>query len=146
MEEYCLIQEMKTFSFSAENPTGVRGGGSRGKDCTKLRPCIEIPPGETVTLADIDGSGVIQHIWFTGYVGHSFILRIYWEGDENPSVEVPISAFFGCAYDENFEDREGKYPILNSAKILTAPGRGFNSYWEMPFLKHCRITMENRSN
>ena len=145
MESIHLIQDIKTFAFSAENPTGTRGGGSRGGDCTKLRPCIDIHPGETVTLVDTDGPGMIQNIWFTGYVGHSFILRIYWEGDETPSVEAPISAFFGCAYDENFEDWEGRYPILNSAKILVAPGRGLNCYWEMPFRKHCRITMENRS-
>ena len=71
-------------------------------------------------------------------------MRIYWENEEFPSVEAPISAFFGCAYDENFKDRDGNYIVLNSAKILTAPGRGFNSYWEMPFAKNCRITMENR--
>ena len=109
MESIHLIQDIKTFAFSAENPTGTRGGGAKGGDCTKLRPCIEIRPGETVTLLDTDGPGMIQNIWFTGYVGHSFILRIYWEGNENPSVEAPISAFFGCAYDENFEDREGRF-------------------------------------
>ena len=107
MKDYILADDVRTFAFSAENPTGVRGGGARGGDCTKLRPCIEIHPGETVTLLDTDGPGIIQHIWFTGYVGHSFILRIYWEGNENPSVEAPISAFFGCAYDENFADVNG---------------------------------------
>ena len=43
-----------------------------------------------------------------------------------------------------FSDRDGNYPVLNSAMMLVAPGRGFNSYFEMPFRKHCRITMENR--
>lgn len=146
MDELTLIQDIKTFAFSAENPTGARSGGSRGGDCTKLRPCIDIAPGETVTLLDTDGPGVIQSIWFTGYVGHSFILRIYWDNDGTPSVEAPVSAFFGCAYDENFEDRDGKYPVLNSAKILAAPGRGLNCYWQMPFHKHCLISMENRSS
>ena len=138
------IKNRQSFGFSAENPTGQKNGGTKGKDCEKLRPCIQIAPGETVTLCDTDGSGMITHIWFTGYVGHSFVMRIYWENEEFPSVEAPISAFFGCAYDENFKDRDGNYIVLNSAKILTAPGRGFNSYWEMPFAKHCRITMENR--
>lgn len=142
---YYLIGSQTTFAFSAENPTGTRAGGSRGGDCTKLRPCITIHPGETVTLADTDGPGMIQSMWFTGYVGHSFILRIYWDGQEHPSVEAPISAFFGCAYDENFEDRDGRYPVLNSAMMMVAPGRGLNSYWKMPFRKHCRITVENRS-
>ena len=139
------IKNRQSFGFSAENPTGQKNGGTKGKDCEKLRPCIQIAPGETVTLCDTDGPGMITHIWFTGYVGHSFVMRIYWENEEFPSVEAPISAFFGCAYDENFKDRDGNYIVLNSAKILTAPGRGFNSYWEMPFEKHCRITMENRS-
>ena len=138
------IKNRQSFGFSAENPTGQKSGGTKGKDCEKLRPCIQIAPGETVTLCDTDGLGMITHIWFTGYVGHSFVMRIYWENEEFPSVEAPISAFFGCAYDENFKDRDGNYIVLNSAKILTAPGRGFNSYWEMPFHKHCRITMENR--
>lgn len=144
MNPYYLISDDKTFAFSAENPTGTRGGGSRGGDCTKLRPTVTIHAGETVTLVDTDGPGVIQHIWFTGYVGHSFILRIYWENQEYPSVEAPISAFFGCAYDENFADVNGDYPALNSAAILVAPGRGLNCYWNMPFRKHCRVTMENR--
>lgn len=146
MNPYFLISDTKTFAFSAENPTGTRGGGSRGGDCTKLRPTVTINPGETVTLVDTDGPGMIQSIWFTGYVGHSFILRMYWEDCDHPSVEAPISAFFGCAYDENFEDVAGKYPVLNSSMILVAPGRGLNCYWNMPFRKHCRITMENRGD
>ena len=138
------IQERESFGFSAENPTGAHSGGSRGKDCEKLRPCIQLEPGETVTLCETEGPGMLTHMWFTGYVGHSFVLRVYWDGNERPSIEAPISAFFGCAYDENFKDRDGRYPVLNSAPILVAPGRGFNCFWEMPFRRHCRVTMENR--
>ena len=146
MREYAIIQNATSFAFSAENPTGTRAGGSRGGDCTKLSPTVTIHPGETLTLADTDGPGIIQHMWFTGYVGHHFILRIFWEDQEYPSVEAPLSAFFGCAYDENFIDRDGNYPVLNSAAMLVAPGRGFNCYFEMPFKKHCRISMENRGD
>ena len=138
------IEKRESFAFSAENPTGTRNGGTRGGDCEKLNPCVGIRPGETRTLVDTDGPGMITHIWFTGYVGHSFILRIYWDGADFPSVEAPISAFFGSAYDENFETTEGHYSILNSALVLVAPGRGLNSYFEMPFRSHCRITLENR--
>lgn len=52
MNNYCMIQNSKTFAFSAENPTGVRAGGSQGGDCTKLRPTVTIHAGETVTLVD----------------------------------------------------------------------------------------------
>ena len=144
MHSYNMITDSSTFAFSAENPTGQRSGGSRGGDCTKLRPTVTIQPGETVTLVDTDGPGVIQNMWFTGYIGHHFILRIYWDNQEWPSVEAPISAFFGCAYDENFHDRDGRYPVLNSSMILVAPGRGYNCFFAMPFRRHCRITMENR--
>ncbi len=140
-----VLKDYESFAFSAENPDGSKGGGSRGKDCEKLNPFIRIQPGETAVLCDQDGPGMISHMWFTGYVGHSFILRIYWEGAEEASVEVPLSAFFASAYDENFIDRDGKYAVLDSEMMLVAPGRGFNSYWEMPFYKHCKITMENRS-
>ena len=144
MKPYAFLSDDLTFAFSAENPTGTRGGGSRGGDCTKLSPTVTIAPGETVTLVDADGPGIIRNMWFTGYVGHSFILRAYWDGQSYPSVEAPLSAFFGCAYDENFVDRDGRYPVLNSAVMLVAPGRGYNCFFEMPFRTHCRITMENR--
>ena len=146
MQPYWLLNNDKTFAFSAENPTGTRAGGSRGGDCTKLSPTVTIPAGGTVTLVDAEGPGMIQNMWFTGYVGHRFILRIYWDGQTYPSVEAPLSAFFGCAYDENFIDRDGNYPVLNSAVMLVAPGRGFNCFFEMPFRRHCLITMENRGD
>jgi len=139
------LLEQETFAFSAENPTGSRNGGTRGHDCEKLNAYRDVQPGETVTMCEVDGPGMISHMWFTGYVGHSFILRMYWDDAPFPSVEAPLSAFFGMAYDENFADVDGKYPTLNSALMLVAPGRGLNSYFEMPFRKHCRITMENRS-
>ena len=146
MKSYTLLSDDSSFAFSAENPSGVRAGGSRGGDCTKLSPTVTIPAGKSVTLADIEGPGMIQNMWFTGYVGHSFILRIYWNKQDHPSVEAPLSAFFGCAYDENFVDRDARYPVLNSAVMLVAPGRGYNCFFEMPFKTHCRITMENRSD
>lgn len=139
-----LLQERTTFAYSAENPTGARNGGTRGKDCEKLNPCVLIQPGETVTLCDDEGPGMITNMWIGGYSGHSFIIRIYWEGEEFPSVEAPISAFFGCGYDENYGDSEGHYPLLNSALFLVSPAKGYNCYIEMPYKKRCRITMENR--
>lgn len=93
MELY-RMQDRRTFGFSAENPTGEKSGGTRGRDCEKLRPCIQIQPGETAVLCDTDGPGMITHIWFTGYIGHSFVLRIYWDDLGAPSVEAPVSAFF----------------------------------------------------
>ena len=55
------IRQRESFGFSAENPTGTREGGTHAKDCEKLRPCIDIEPGETVVLCDTDGPGMITH-------------------------------------------------------------------------------------
>jgi len=139
-----LPGKRETFAFSAENPTGSRNGGTRGKDCEKLCPCMHIEPGQTITLVDTDGPGMITNMWFGSCLTHAAILRIYWDGMEVPSVEAPISAFFGYPYDETKNDREGNFITLNSSKVLLGPGRSYNCYWEMPFRNHCRITLEWR--
>lgn len=138
------MEDRVTFGFSAENPTGSPNGGTRGGDCSKLRANIELAPGETACICDAKGEGMITHIWIGGDVSHSLILRMYWDGAETPSVEAPESAFFGHAYDETVADCNGDYICLNSACLLVAPCRGCNSYFEMPFRKGCRITVENR--
>ncbi|MBQ7792180.1 MAG: DUF2961 domain-containing protein, partial [Clostridia bacterium] len=129
-----------------ENPTGARNGGTKGKDCEKLHPCFDLPAGETFTLVDTDGPGMINHIWIGGLLGHECIIRMYWDNREYPSVEVPASAFFGYPYDEAYVrvDRDHKIITLNSSKVMLAPTRSYNCYWEMPFWKHCKITIENR--
>lgn len=144
MEE--IICNRHTFGISAENPTGARNGGSKGKDCEKLNACIRLEGGKSAEICNIDGPGVINHIWMGGLnIGHGCILRIYWDGASQPSVEAPLSAFFGSAYDETVLDRDGRYVTLNSALLMVAPDRSCNCYFEMPFRSHCRITVENRS-
>ncbi|MCK5369853.1 MAG: DUF2961 domain-containing protein, partial [Cyclobacteriaceae bacterium] len=102
----------------------------------KVSPYIMIDPGQTYTLAEIDGSGSIQHIWMTPTGNWRFyIFRIYWDDEKEPSVEVPVGDFFGMGW--------GEYAHLNSLAMCVNPGRAFNSYWQMPFRKKCKITMEN---
>jgi len=71
-----LLKNAATRSISAENRDGAKGGGARavpeaGSAASelgrgwKVRPCITLPAGETTTIAEIDGPGVIQHIWIT---------------------------------------------------------------------------------
>src|SRR5262245_34869995 len=99
-----LITPAKTRSISAENPTGEKGGGAKeapaddshvasrlGKGW-KVRPCINLAPGSTTTLADIVGPGVIQHIWITAFpeAFRDCLLRFYWDEETSPSVEVPL--------------------------------------------------------
>ena len=135
----------KSFAFSPENPAGIREGGSRGKPWEKNHPCIPVEAGETLVLMDADGPGRIQSIWIGGDVTNHFILRIYWDHQAFPSVEAPLPAFFGYGYPDNVQDQSGSFPTLNSAMLMVAPCRGMNSYWPMPFRRHCRITLTNRS-
>lgn len=138
-------------SISPENFTGAPGRGGMategtGKDCAgelgigwKISPSIEIAPGETFTLADIDGSGAIQHMWmtFAGRHNRFYILRIYYENEELPAVECPVGDFFAMAWPQK------TFSQLNSLMVTYNPGNAFNCYWEMPFRKHCRITLTN---
>lgn len=145
LHDLIRITDGRTFSFSPENPTGAKGGGSKGSIVDKLRPRIVVNPGETITLMDTEGPGIIESMWFGGYNGWDFILRIYWDGQEDPSVEAPLGAFFGYAFYNNVTTTNNTFPTLNSAMVLAAPCRGFNSYWPMPFAHHCRITLQNRN-
>ncbi len=145
-----MTSEALTRSISPENFTGEKGKGGMAKlgegaashearelgQGWKVSPYINIDPGQTFTLAEIDGSGSIQHIWMTPTGNWRFyILRFYWDDEKEPSIEVPVGDFFGMGW--------GEYAHLNSLAISVNPGRAFNSYWQMPFRKKCKVTMEN---
>lgn len=144
------LSDAKTRSISPENPTGEPGKGAmatleegvHGHQARelgqgwKVNPFVWIEAGETHTLAEIEGSGAIQHIWMTPTGNWRYsILRIYWDDEKEPSVEVPVGDFFGMGW--------GEYAHLNSLPIQVNPGSSFNSYFVMPFRKKCKITMEN---
>lgn len=146
------LSKAQTRSISAENVTGEKGRGGMATVGTgaaaardlgqgwKISPSVAIPPGKLVTLADIKGSGAIQHLWVTTHYQNwrSLILRLYWEDAEHPAVEVPLGDFFcngWCAYSQ-----------VNSLPIAVNPNGGFNSYWEMPFRQAARITIESLSD
>ena len=107
-----LLGNARTRSVCPENPTGRKGrGGMAVPDPAtlpfspaaselgqgwKVSPFVKVKAGETVTLMDVDGPGVIQHIWLVAdpAKGRSHIIRFYWDGEETPSVEVPLGDFF----------------------------------------------------
>lgn len=91
-----------------------------------------------LTLGEIEGSGVIRPIWLTPTGDwRSQILRIYWDGSDVSAVECPLGDFFACGW--------GQYAQVSSLAVCVNPGSAFNSYWEMPFRKGARFTLENRS-
>lgn len=142
------LSNAETRSISPENFTGEKGKGGMATEGTgakhalklgqgwKISPSVEIRAGETFTLADIQDSGAIQQIWMTPTGNWRFsILRIYWDDQEQPSVECPVGDFFASGW--------GKFAPLSSLAVCVNPGSAFNCYWEMPFRKRCRMTMTN---
>ncbi|MBA7527077.1 hypothetical protein ES705_19251 [subsurface metagenome] len=134
-------------SINPENPTGERGNGgtatgSLGKS-RKGRAYLDLSQGEEVTLAEMSGPGVIQHIWctvqdntkFGEFVLRDLILRMYWDGESEPSVEVPIGDFFCNGFSIKCQ--------VNSLPIVVAPYGGFNCFFPMPFKKSAKITIVN---
>ena len=147
------LSEAETRSISPENFDGSIGGGGRATEGTgrvhardlgtgwKVSPSVRIPPGDTFTLAEIAGSGAVQQIWITcggGAVLRNLILRMYWDGQSVPSVEVPLGDFFANGW--------GDFAQVSSLAVCANPARGFNCYWEMPFRRGARITLENRDD
>lgn len=145
------LSNAKTRSISPENYHGKPGEGGKieledgfakvaardlGKGW-KVNPFIEIEAGKTWEIANIDGPGVINHIWLTPTGSwRNTIIRMYWDDSEVPSVEAPIGDFFCSGW--------GEYAQLSSLAVCVNPGSAFNCYWSMPFRKNARITLENR--
>ncbi len=111
---------------------------------------VEVKAKSTATLAELKGAGSIKHVWFTINSPSPFhlrelVLRMYWDGETEPSVEVPIGDFFGTGFE--YEDIPGghrgqKYQSWVSLPI-TVQDRAMNCYFEMPFGSGARITITN---
>lgn len=105
-----------------------------------------IEPGETIILADIKGAGIINHIWFTMSPGprqlsrNDIILRMYWDGNDEPSVVSPIGPFFGQGWNEQYN--YASFALSSGPK----DGTGLCSYFAMPFAKGARIEIENQAD
>ena len=142
-QPFIMPASVESRSISFENPTGAKGAAGQAASNIgvgrKGSPCRTIAPGATVTLCDIQGTGIIRHIW----VGtHSFpvnlrslVVRAYWDDQSHPSIECPLGDFMGLAH--------GKVSSYGSA-IHTVGQRGALNIWiPMPFLKHARLTITN---
>lgn len=151
------LSSAKSRSITAENPTGAVGAGGMAEAASdgpardlgqgwKTKPYELVGPGQVFTLAEIEGPGALQSFWFAGGAMRDCILRIYWDGQEHPSVECPISDFFAVPWAKRQQTRaqEGPLMIVNSLPVAVNPNRGLNCFWEMPFRESARVTVENR--
>jgi Protein of unknown function (DUF2961) len=99
-----------------------------------------VAPGETLTLLDSEGPGLISHVWFTiasDDPNHlkALVLRMYWDGEASPSVESPVGDFFGLGL--------GDYHLYQSTPLSVGSDKALNCFFPMPFQKHARITVTN---
>ncbi len=105
------------------------------------RDYYSLNAGETTVVADLQGPGIITHFWTTvGYYDWNYsriiVVRMYWDGEETPSVEVPLGDFFASGHAMD--------ATVNSMPItVTSEGRARNCWWPMPFRKSARITLTN---
>jgi hypothetical protein len=152
-----LMSEARTRSISPENPTGEKGKGAmmipklgdpeqphanlfahlgRG---WKTRPFLTLGAGKTRTLMDVNGPGMIQHIWIVidEDKWRSCVVRFYWDDETTPSIEAPLSDFFAIGH--------GKFAPVNSLPVLVNARSALNCFWPMPFRKHARITLSNEA-
>lgn len=155
----------KTRLFTAENVFGEKGRGGMADLCEepqpevarigqvwngpnpnarelgrgfKVRPCITLPQGAETTIADTDGPGRFTNIWVTMNEKYlrDIILRVYWDNEEQPSVETPVGDFFCCGW--------SKFLRITALPVNVNPTGGMHCYFPMPFRAHARITVENR--
>ena len=142
------LSKAQTRSISPENFTGEKGKAAMSTDGPalsaardlgqgwKISPFVVLQPKSTFVLADVKGMGAIQQIWMTPAGNWRFaILRVYWDGETEPSIECPVGDFFASGW--------GKYAQISSLPVCVNPGSAFNCYWEMPFRKSFKMTLEN---
>ncbi len=127
-------------AVSFENLTGGRGAGGTAHGGRKGAPNRRIRSGERLVLADIEGSGVVRHIWMTFLPAppeqmRSLILEVFYGDATEPSVSVPCLDFFGLPH--------GRPAAYHSALMSANEGRGFNSYLPMPFRDGVRFEVLN---
>jgi hypothetical protein len=132
LEEIYKLKNIKTKRVSSFD----KSGGNQD--------FIGVSAGETKTIFETGGAGIIKHIWTTlsctdPMIRRNLIIRMYWDGEINPSVESPLGDFFGQGWGENYN--------LISLPIAAAPGQGkaLNCYFPMPFGEGAKITIENQS-
>ena len=148
LADYFKCKNIESRSITQENITGEKGKGGTEENGNKGRPAFRtILAGEEKVLCDMEGPGMIRHIWMTlgrpdtqyrlAEIKRNLIIRMYWEGEQHPSVIAPVGDFFGVAH--------GKSVHYMSLLLGTPQGLGNQCYFAMPFAKRARITVTNES-
>jgi len=130
------LSDVKASRASSADPTGANND------------FVGIPAGDTKVIFDVNGPGCIRHLWVTlkskstrisgepDYHLRWIVVRMYWDGEETPSVEAPLGDFFGLGH--------ATYYSYYSLPMSAAVRKGLNCYFPMPFNEGARIEIENQ--
>lgn len=140
---YCYLPGAQTRWASFENPGGLKGAGGAANRGAKGHPYEPLLAGESKTLLDVQGAGVITRIWMTLNDRTTETLRqirldMYWDGAPSPAVSVPLGDFFGAMLE--------KPTAFETALIGNPEGRSFNCWIPMPFRRGARVVLTNESS
>lgn len=153
-----VLVQAESRQVSPENPTGGKGMGARAipnpndpklpfskaalelGQGWKASPFYKPKSGETLTIMDVEGPGMIKHIWIATEPswegnGRACVLRFYWDDEDTPSVEVPLTDFFAVGND--------RFAPVNSVAVVVNPTSALNCYWPMPFRRRAKVTFTN---
>ena len=131
---------------SFENPDGLKGRGGMENQGAKGHPSESVKAGESKTLLDIGGCGIIHRIWL-GIDKHknrsprmlrSIRIDMYWDRAKTPAVSAPLGDFFGVGL--------GKQAAFENALFSRPEGRSYNCYIPMPFHRAAKIVITNESD
>jgi Protein of unknown function (DUF2961) len=141
-ELYDLPADAESRWVSFENRTGEKGKGGMENNTAKGHASEWVNAGQSITLLDFDGAGIINRIWMTVIDRNPEALRsihieMYWDGAAKPAVSVPIGDFFGVGL--------GRMTAFQSAFFTSPEGKSFNCYIPMPFKTHARVVLVNES-
>lgn len=130
--------------ISPENPTGEKGKGGLTNKGAKGNAFYIVQPGETKTLLDVKGAGIIQRMWMSGSIAtvaeqrRGVVINMYWDGAGKPAVSAPIGDFFGNAL--------GVMRPFDSELFSNPEGRSFNFTIPMPYRQGAKIEIVNSSS
>lgn len=106
---------------------------------------ITLQPGQSHSLAQLKGPGCIKHVYCTminpsRLVYRKIILRIWWDDEQTPSVEVPLGDFF-CISNCTVRPVDSLMVVVNpgTANLYTY---GLNCYFPMPFASKAFVELE----
>jgi len=143
MSIYRFQKGMQPRWASFENPKGLKGQGGQENKGAKGHAFERFAAGETKTLMQAEGAGIVQRMWITisdraPQILRSIRLEMFWDNAETPAVSAPLGDFFCFAH--------GRMAPFENAFFSSPEGRSFNCCIPMPFRTGARIQVTNESD